>query len=145
MRSLSETLSDLAARAKSLEDRRGASNEESREHVQSRIDAARKDASKASDDLQERIDAMSEDASSRWEDAKESIDEWVEETGERHAEHAVERDVRRAQKQADQADEEAAAAIDFAVYAVANADYALIEAVEARQYADALSAQAGQR
>ena len=56
----------------------------------------------------------------------------------RRADRKVERDLERAVAAADRADEDAAAAVDFAIYAVASAEYAVLDAVDLRLAAEAM-------
>jgi hypothetical protein len=138
MQPLSEKLSNLSDRTKQLEDRAAASRLATRETLQSNVDDAKASVSKARDDLQSQIDTASGDASARWQQAQGSIDTWADGIKRRRAERKTEREFERAVQAADQADEDAAAAVDFAIYAVASAEYAVLDAADLRLAAEAL-------
>jgi predicted nucleic acid-binding Zn-ribbon protein len=138
MQPFSEKLSNLAARTKQLEDRAAASRSATRETLESNVSDAKASVSKARDDLQSHIDTASDQAPARWQQAQGSIDTWAEDLKHRRAERETERNLERALEAADQADEDAAAAVDFAIYAVASAEYAVLDAVDQRLVAEAM-------
>jgi hypothetical protein len=139
---LSERLRDLSARTKELEDRDAANRAAARATLESAASGAQINLAKARDDLQSQLDAASDRASASWQQAQASIDAWADEMQRRQAERRTQRDTERVRDAVIRADEDAAAAVDYAIYAVAVAESAMADAVDTRQAAGAASTQA---
>jgi type IV secretory pathway VirB10-like protein len=137
---LSESLQELSAHVKELEDSADATYEANRTKLETRsreIDAQlRADA----DAFQADIDDGVERGRAQWTEAKASakrpLDEVRARIDKRHAEH----EVHRAQRVADEAEQDAADAIDTAAYFLDVAEYTVIDAALARMAADDLAA-----
>jgi hypothetical protein len=137
---LSESLQELSAHIKELEDSADATYEANRTKLETRsreIDAALKaDA----DAFQADIDEAVERGRSQWSEAKASakrpLDEVRARIDKRHAEH----EVHHALRLADEAEQDAADAIDTAAYFLDVAEYTVIDAALARMAADDLAA-----
>jgi len=96
------------------------------------MEDAKQQAGEAADRAQSKWAQMKADAAARREDIKAKIDK-----------RADERDAKAAAKEADWADLDASDAIDLAVYAVYDAQLAVLNALDARIYAEERAAIAG--
>jgi hypothetical protein len=140
MQPLSESLEELAARAKVLEDAATATYEADRAQLEKRrqeIDEAFKaDVDKFESAIREAADA----GRTWWNDTKASMNRPLEEVRARVLKRQSEHEVKRATRLADAAEEDAAAAIEAADYFLYVAEYAVIDAALARIAADDLVA-----
>lgn len=139
MKQLSESLEDLAARVRVLEDSATATFEADRVKLEKRrheIDEAIKE------DVGE-LESAVRDASlagrNWWNETKASIKRPFEELQTRIDKRQSEHEVHRAVRAAEDAEEDAAAAIELAAYFLNLAEYAVIDATLARMAADELS------
>jgi hypothetical protein len=136
---LSDQLSDLAARAKQVEDRAAAANAKAKADLEA-------DVKEAQDSAQARADALHH----RAQDRKGKISAWWDKTqmswhdhlaavrkgaDERKAAH----DLKSTQRAAERADEDAAFAIDYAYAAIEEAQYAVLDAELAHREVDELT------
>jgi hypothetical protein len=139
MRSLSESLEELATRVKVLEDSATATFEADRAKLEKRrheIDAAFKtDAGEFESAVREAADA----GRTWWNDTKASMKRPLDEVRARVEKRQSEHELHRAQRTADAATEDAAAAIEVAAYFLNVAEYAVIDAGLARMAADDLA------
>ena len=112
---------------------------ESREQLRQRIDQAQLDIHVAVEDAQQRAGEAADSARSKWAqmkaDAAAKMDDLKAKIDRRNAQH----DARAAATDADWAEQDAADAIDYAEWAVDNARLALLDAIDARVYADDLA------
>jgi hypothetical protein len=134
MERLSEQLNDLSVRAKKTEDvvdaartRNRAALESQRAMLQTAVDKAAASAAGTSATI-----------SSKWHEMRSTIDgqfaSMRAEVDERRAEWGL----KRAEHRADLAEQDAADAVDLAIYILDQAEYAIVDAVLARADADAL-------
>ncbi|HEX5615739.1 MAG TPA: hypothetical protein VFZ83_11355 [Acidimicrobiia bacterium] len=140
MKPLSQSLEDLAARVKVLEDSATATFEADRTKLEQRrreIDQALKS------DIGE-IESAVRDAAAAgrtwWSETKVSMKRPLDELRARIDKRQSEHEVHRAVRIAEAAEEDAAAAIELAAYFLNVAEYAVIDAALARMAADDLSA-----
>jgi chromosome segregation ATPase len=112
---------------------------ESREELRQRIDQAQLDIHLAVKDAQQRAGEAAGGARSKWAqmkaDAAAKMDDLKAKIDKRNAE----RDANAAATDADWAEQDAADAIDYAGWAVDNARLAILDAIDARVYADDLA------
>jgi hypothetical protein len=144
MKPLSQSLEDLAARVKVLEDSATATFEADRTKLEKRrneIDVAIKT------DIGEFNSAVREAAQAGrtwWSDTKASMKRPLDEVRARVDIRQSEHELHRALRAADAAEEDAAAAIEVAAYFLNVAEYAIIDATLARIAADDLAAEPAQ-
>jgi DNA helicase IV len=128
MKPLSEQLGKLADRAKKTED----TASEAREHNREKLEMQRTD-------LKNAIAERNAKAEERWNDTRSSMDQWFASKRAAVEERRTERDIKKAQHNADVAEQDAADAIDIALYVLDQAEFAVIDAVIARTDADELA------
>ena len=139
MKPLSESLQDLAARIKVLEDSATATFEADRAKLEQRRNEI-DDAIKADvDDVESAVREATDAGRTWWNEAKASMKRPFEELRARIDKRQSEHELHRAQRQADAAEEDAVAAIAVAKYFVNVAEYAVIDAALARMAADDLA------
>ncbi len=110
---LSASMTELSRRAKEAEEHTAAARDETREQLEARAAEARATAQRRSEEMKARGAKMKDDLASAWAGLRAHVQE--------------------------RAEANAADAIDFASYAVDEAEAAALEAAEARVIADALS------
>jgi DNA helicase IV len=128
MKPLSEQLGKLADRAKKTQD----TASEAREHNREKLEMQRTD-------LKNSIAERNAKAEERWNDTRSSMDQWFATKRAAAEERRTERDIKKAQTNADMAEQDAADAIDIALYVLDQAEFAVIDAVIARTDADELA------
>ncbi|MCU1456599.1 MAG: hypothetical protein JWL73_691 [Actinomycetia bacterium] len=136
---LSDQLSQLAARTKKLEDSAGASRQKAKGDLEQDVNSARDTAQAHAESLRKSAEARKGQISAWWDNLQRSWNENIvsirKSVDDREAEH----DVKAAQRKADQADDDAAFAIDYAYAAIDEAEYAVLDAALARVKADDLA------
>ena len=132
----SDDLTKLTVRAKEAEERVGAAREMAKSDLQANRDFARARGEEQAEDLravaekgQEQISDAWKEMQITWNHATAALREDVES---RKAEH----DLRKTQRRADRAEDDARFAIDFAYSAIVEAEYAVLDAAVARMEAD---------
>ena len=138
MNTLSEALADLSTRVAKLEDAATAAFAEQRDA----LDQRRHEIDGAVKTNVQQLEADVRDGSiadrERWNDVKTSIRRHLDETRARLEHRKAERLVQHAQRAADNAEQDAAAAVALATYCVNAAEYAVIDAALSRMTADDL-------
>ena len=138
----SAILDDLQQRAARTKAAAQAAVSESREQLRQRIDQARVDVNLGAKDARQQVDEAAASTRGKWAqlkaDAAVKLDD-LEATMDRRADQ---RDVKVAARQADGAEADAADAIEFAAWTVDHARLAVLDAIDARVYADELAQQA---
>jgi hypothetical protein len=136
----------LDALQKRVEDAKSAAQSavtESRDQLRQRIGQAQVDMNLAVKDAQQRAGEATDSARSKWAqmkaDAAAKMDDLKAKIDKRNAQQ----DANIAVNDADWAEEDAADAIDYAAWAVDNARLAMLDAIDARLYADDLAKVAG--
>ncbi len=141
MKRLSESLDELAARIKVLEDSATASFEADRGRLEKRrheIDDAIKTEVSEFDSA---VRAAAQAGRTAWNDTKASLKRPLDEVRARIDQRQSEHELHQALRVADAAEEDAAAAIEVADYFLNVAEYAIIDAALARMAADDLAAE----
>jgi hypothetical protein len=140
MKQLSESLGELAARVKVLEDSATATFEADRAKLEQRrheIDEAFKaDVSEFESTVRDATEA----GRTWWNETKASMKRPLDEVRARIDKRQSEHELHRAQRQADAAEEDAATAIAVAKYYLNVAEYSAVDAALARMAADDLAA-----
>jgi len=139
MQKLSEQFNDLSVRAKKTEDVIDAAAAKNRGRLQQQRDAL----TSAMDSRRAKAGQMAaeaqQDVQAKAQELRSAVDGHFATVRTKAAEHRAEHDRRSAERYADHAEKDAATAVDFALYALDQADYAIIEAAIARADADELA------
>jgi len=139
MKPLSESLQELAERVKTLEGSASAALEADRAELEKRRqeldDAFKADAGK----VESAVNKAAEAGRTWWNETKASMKRPLDELRARFGKRQSEHELHHAQRQAEAAEEDAAAAIELADYWVNVAEYAAIDATLARMAADELA------
>jgi hypothetical protein len=137
---LSDQLTKLAARAKEAEDHAAAAKSKARAQLEQDVKTARESAKAQADQLRKTAEANKGQISDWWDGVQKSWNDFIatarQNIGEKRAEH----DQNVANRAADNAEDDAAFAIDYAYGAIEEAEYAVLDATLARMDADALAA-----
>ena len=139
----SATLDDLQQRAARTKAAAQAAVSESREQLRQRIDQARVDVNLGAKDARQQVDEAAASTRSKWAQIKADAAVKLDRLEEERDRRADQRDVKVATRQADGAEADAADAIEFAAWTVDHARLAVLDAIDARVYADELTQQAG--
>jgi hypothetical protein len=137
---LSDQLTKLAARAKEAEDHAAAAKSKARAQLEQDVKTARESAKAQADQLRKTAEANKGQISDWWDGVQKSWNDFIatarQNIGEKRAEH----DQNVANRAADNAEDDAAFAIDYAYGAIEEAEYAVLDATLARMDAEALAA-----
>ena len=133
---LSEQLADLSVRAKSVEDAFAAAQKEAHAKLEARKDQARAAAKNAVEKVDKEIQAGAASAARDLTavKAKISADLNALQADVHRAKHKL--DVKVAEKRADDLEWDASFAIDYAVASIEQANFAVLDAIDARMAAD---------
>jgi hypothetical protein len=136
---LSDQLTKLATRAKEVEDRAAAAKTQAKTDLEQNVKNAREAAQTQADSLHAHTEKTKNDISEFWSnlgrDWKIEVESIRREVDKQRAVH----DLKHAQKAAKRADDDAAFAIDYVYTALAEAEYAVLDAYLAHKEADELA------
>jgi DNA repair exonuclease SbcCD ATPase subunit len=135
----SAKLDDLQQHAAHAKAAAQAAVSESREQLRQRIDQARVDVDLAAKDTRQQVDEAAASARSTWAQIKADAAAKLDDLEAKMDRRADQLDANVAARQADGAEADAADAIDFASWTVDNARLAVLDAIDARVYADELA------
>jgi hypothetical protein len=133
---LSDQLSDLAARAKQLEDHAAAAKQKGRADLEADVNSARDSAKARADQLQKSAQENKGQISAWWDSVQRSWHEHIAEIRKKVEDRRATHDLKAAQHAAERADKDAAFAVDFALAAIEEAEYAVLDADLAHMDAD---------
>jgi ElaB/YqjD/DUF883 family membrane-anchored ribosome-binding protein len=133
---LSEQLADLSARAKTAEDHVTAAQREAHDRVIARRDETRSAVEQAINKVDQDLKSLGDTAADRWNSLKAKINSDLDTLKSDIAERRHDRQVRRAEDQADALEWEAALAVDYAVASIEQAELAVYDAILGRTQAD---------
>jgi len=136
---LSDQLSRLATRAKELEDRTAAAKTKAKTDLEQDLKAAGEAAQAHADALSAKADAAENRVSIWWGKLQRSWSDHMSVVRQHIEDRRAAHDLKSAQRAADQAESDAAFAIDYAYSAVEEAEYAVLDALLARMEADELA------
>jgi hypothetical protein len=136
---LSESLEDLAARVKALEDTAATELEANRAVLEERRREVEAAFESAINELQAAVRDAGATALERWNDTTSSIARQIEAMQSAQVGRQAEREAERADGAADLAAQDAAAATALAAYCLNVAEYAVVDAALARAEADELA------
>jgi hypothetical protein len=137
---LSDQLSKLATRAKELEDRAAAAKQKGKADLEQEVKSARDSAQAQGDALRKSAEESKGKVSAWWDSVERSWSEHLAAVRKGVEDRRAAHDLKEAQKAADQADDDAAFAIDYAYAAIEEAGYAVLDADLAHMEADELAA-----
>ena len=135
----SAKLDDLQQRAADAKAAAQGAVSESREQRRQRIDQAKVDVNLAAMDARQQVDEAAASARSKWAQLKADAAAKMDDLEAKIDRRADERDAKVAGRQADGAEADAADAIEFATWTVDHARLAVLDAIDARAYADDLA------
>jgi hypothetical protein len=139
---LSDQLTKLAARAKEAEHRAVAAKEKARADLEQDVEQSRVAARAQAQRLRESAEASEGKLSDWWNDVQRTWNEHVAKVQDNIESKKAEIGRERAEADADDAEEDAGFAIDYAYAAIDEAEYAVLDAILAREKADELAASA---
>ena len=142
MKPLSEQLQDLSQRAKKIENSATALREKNQAELERRRNQLESDMKSTGQKIETSVAAAKENVRSGWADIKNRIDKQLAGARTKIEERKAERDLNRAERRAQAAEDDAADAIALAVYVLDQAEYAVVDAALARASADDLRAAA---
>jgi len=137
---LADELTRVAARAQEAETRATSSRDKAKADLEHEVESARASAQAGADELRATAEEGKGSISAWWTDVQKSWDEHMAEVRGHLEAKKEQHDVRVAQRHAENAEADAAFAIDFAYSAVVEAEYAVLDAALARKEADELAA-----
>ena len=139
MKALSEQLTDLAARSKRTEDVVAAAQAKNRARLESQRDTLKASIADGDAKARERAAAAAANTQQWWSDTRSSVDARFATMRAKADERRTEKDIKKAEHHAEQAEQHAAETIDWGLYVLDQAEYAVIDAVIARADADDLA------
>jgi hypothetical protein len=138
----SAKLDDLQQRAAHAKTATQAAVSESHEQLRQRIDQAKVDVDLAAMDARQQVGEAAASARGKWAQLKADAAAKLDDFEAKMDRRTDQRDAKLAARQADGAEADAADAIEFAAWTVDHARLAVLEAIDARVYADELAQQA---
>jgi ElaB/YqjD/DUF883 family membrane-anchored ribosome-binding protein len=139
MKKLSQSLEHLAARVKTLEDSAAAAIEADRTKLEQRRHEIDDTIKSGLDEFDSAVQDAAQAGRTWWNDARSAMKRPLDEVRARVEKRQSEHELHRAQRAADAAEEDAAAAVEVATYFLNVAEYAVVDAALARMAADHLA------
>jgi hypothetical protein len=139
----SAQLDELQQRVTAAKSAAQAAATESRDQLRQRIDQAQLDVNLAVNDAQQQAGEAAASARSKWAQMKADAAAKMDNVQSKIDKRAQQLDARAAASDADWAEDDAASAIDYAEWTVDNARLAVLDAIDARAYADERARAAG--
>ena len=138
-----ERLSELKQYLDQIQASLSAARKETHQQLQARMHQVAAAAQSATADAAQKVEESSAEAKSRWSTFKSHLDAKKDEIAHRIDARAKQHDLKHAVRTADLAEYDAIDAIDFAELALHNAYLSVLDALDARLYADELAAAEG--
>ena len=138
---LSEQLSKLSVRTKTLEDRFAAAKKEARAELEQDVKAAREASQANAEALGKSIETSEAEVTAWWDDVARAWNQHVATVRQHIDDRVSAHDLKAAQRDAEEADEYASYLIDYTYAAVEEAEYAVLDATLAHKRADELAAE----
>jgi hypothetical protein len=136
---LSDQLTDLAARAKKLEDHAAAAKAKSKADLQQDVKSARESAQAQGDALKSNAERNKDKLSAWWFNVQHAWNKHLADIRKNVDGKKAAHDLKSAQKAAERADDDASFAVDYAFAAIEEAEYAVLDADLAHAEADELA------
>jgi hypothetical protein len=137
---LSEQLSDLSVRAKNAEDAAAAAQKEAQEKVAARRAEARAAATAAVEKVKQSIKSVADTGTTQWAAVQAKVAADLDALKAHVAQRKQERDVLRAENQAERLEQDAEFSIDYAIASIEQAKLAVLDAIVGRLDAEAAKA-----
>ncbi len=134
---LSASMADLSQRAKEAEDHIAAARKETHEQVEARVLAAKASAHRRREEMKTRGTKVRDELASTWTSLLAQVQQQFEKMRAKLDEKRDDHDAKAAERRAERAEANAADAMDFARYALDEAEVSALEAADARKVADA--------
>ncbi len=138
--SVSEQVDALQQRAAELKSSAAQARHETDEQIKARIDKTKADIAARQDAVKAKAGQAARHAQSQWKSMKADAAAKTQDLRDRMDRQRDERDVKKAERQAEAAEEDAADALDYALWVVDQAELAVLDAIDARSWADARAA-----
>jgi hypothetical protein len=138
--SVSEQVEALQKRAAELKSSATQAQHETNEQIKARVDKTRADIVTRQDAVKAKADQAADRAQGQWKSMKADAAAKAQDLRDRMDRQRDERDARKAERQAEDAEDDAADALDYALWVVDQAELAVLDAIDARSWADARAA-----
>jgi hypothetical protein len=138
--SISEQVDAVQARAAELKSSADQARRETNEQVQARISQAKADIAARQSAVKEKAGQAAERTQSQWKSMQADAAAKMQALQDRIGRQRDQRDVKRAERQAEDAEADASDALDYASWVVDQARLAVLDAIDARTWADARAA-----
>ena len=135
-----ELMDELAERAKQANEHVHASASATKERLESEVSAARASAEQNNSQLEDKAAGAHDEASKRWSAARQDWNGHKAEMRRKADAQKATHDRAHAQHRADEREDDAAMAVDFALQAVEDAEYEVLNAILARAEANEMAA-----
>jgi uncharacterized protein (DUF2225 family) len=139
MKKLSEQLKELSDRAAKAETKVATAQQESKEKVEASLQKSKADAEARQASFKANVQAKQSAAASDWEALQADFHQKTQQIKNKIETEREAREVKKANKRAEDAEEYAMAVIMYAYMTVDEAEVAVLEAIGARAYADLLA------
>jgi DNA polymerase II small subunit/DNA polymerase delta subunit B len=139
MKKLSEQLKELSGRVANVEMKAASAQQESKEKVEATLQKSKADAEARQASVKADVQAKQAAAASDWEALQADFHQKTQQIKNKIETEKEAREVKKANKRAEDAEDYAVAAIMYVYMAVDEAEVAVLEAIAARAYADSLS------
>jgi hypothetical protein len=138
--SISEQVDALQQRTAALKSSADQARHETAEQIKARINQTKADIAASQDAVKAQAGQASERAQSQWKSLKADAAAKNQALRDRIDRQRDEHDVKKAEQQAEDAEDDAADALDYALWVVDQAQLAVLDAIDARAWADARAA-----
>jgi hypothetical protein len=145
MKKLSDSLRELADRLAEVEEAIRASEEESKEKLEAAILRSKTNAQARQEAFRAEVKAMEAAAAQQWEDLQRSHNQKVQQIKNKIEADKEVHEAKRARRRADSRAEDARYLIGYALITIDDAELAVLEALEAEAYAQALAHQLSEK
>ncbi len=132
----SARLENLKTKVNKMVDSAQAAADENRDQLKQRVDQAQADANQAVEDAKQQAEGTADRAKSKWAQMKADASARREDIKGKIDKRADQLDAKTAATDADWAEQDAADAIDYAEWMIYEAQLAVLDALDARAYAD---------
>jgi hypothetical protein len=137
---VSDQVDTLQKRAADLKSSFEQARHETNEQVKARIDQAKADISARDGAAKEKAEQAAGRAQSQWKSMQADAAAKMQDLQDRVARRRDQHDVKMAEEDAEAAEQDAADALDYATWAIDQAQVAVLDAIDARTWADARAA-----
>ena len=138
MKKLSEQLKELSDRVAKAETKAAAAAQESKEKVEASIQKSKADATARQASFKASVMGNQAANAAQWKELQDNYNQKIQQIKNKIETEKEAHEVKKANKRADDAESYAEAAILFVYLAIDEAEVAILEAIDARAYADAI-------